>query len=114
MALHRNLPIWVTLGGGVGRLGVLAEFISGVCQPVKLQETRLATCHGTFVLVMESANGYVLQVEAEASTNSNARPGFVPRQKPGLAIFGKSSNTPPAHPVRSLSAVFCRAELFAF
>lgn len=47
-----------------------------------------------------TANAHVLQVEAEASTNSNARPGFVPRQKPGLAIFGKSSNAPPAHPVR--------------
>ncbi len=40
------------------------------------------------------------QVEAEASTDSNTRPGFVPRQKPGLAVFGKSSNTPPVHPVR--------------
>ncbi len=41
----------------------------------------------------------IRQVEAEASTDSNARPGFVPRQKPGLAVFGKSSNTPPVHPV---------------
>ena len=39
-------------------------------------------------------------MEAEASTDSNIRPGFVPRQKPGLAVFGKSSNTPPIHPVR--------------
>lgn len=35
-----------------------------------------------------------MQVEAEASTDSNPRAGFVPRQRPGLKIFGKSSSKP--------------------
>lgn len=54
-----------------------------------------------------------LKVEAEASTGSNTRPGFVPRQKPGLAVFGKSSNTPPAHPNMRVDFQFDKAA-FAF
>lgn len=56
---------------------------------------------GSLVLVLdeEEQQKTDVQVEAEASTDSNPRPGFVPRQKPGLAIFGKSSNTPPSHSV---------------
>ena len=38
----------------------------------------------------------LLQVEAEASSDSNPRQGFVPRQKPGFKIFGKSSSKPAA------------------
>lgn len=54
-----------------------------------------------------------LKVEAEASTDSNTRPGFVPRQKPGLAVFGKSSNTPPVHPNMRVDFQFDKAA-FAF
>ena len=60
---------------------------------------RAGFCSNVVLMGNAASNLCTLQVEAEASTDSNARPGFVPRQKPGLAIFGKSSNSPPAHSV---------------
>ncbi|KAL3132602.1 hypothetical protein ABBQ32_009130 [Trebouxia sp. C0010 RCD-2024] len=79
------------------------------------QEVLLTASEGARVnnIVDFGAKIGTLKVEAEASTNSNARPGFVPRQKPGLAIFGKSSNTPPAHPNMRVDFQFDKAA-FAF
>ena len=42
----------------------------------------------------------VLQVEAEASTDSRPLPGFTPRKGPGLPLLGKSVTYPPARRVR--------------
>lgn len=39
-------------------------------------------------------------MEAEASTDAQPMQGFVPRQSEGLAVFGKSSVTPPDSKVR--------------
>lgn len=36
-----------------------------------------------------------LRVEAEANTDDQPMPGFVPRKSPGLPVFGKSSTEPP-------------------
>lgn len=41
----------------------------------------------------------LLQVEAEANTDSRPLPGFVPRKGAGLPLFGKSSTYPPPGPV---------------
>lgn len=52
------------------------------------------------VLCLKCNGLALLQVEAEASTDSQPLPGFTPRKGAGLPFLGKSVTYPPARRVR--------------